>query len=148
MKKLKYLVAIPLLGSLLFSCSSGEIKEENTSANETNEVAPVKKDPETIEEFEAAIRNNKEWMEGIEKKAADRNVSVDEVIKEDAKWMLNKKMKDSPEAQIDKLVNKIKKDSVWSYKTRLQAEERGVSFDEMVYLNAEYTYNKRKKNEQ
>ena len=106
MKKVTYFMAITLIG-FLFSCSSGETKEENAaSTNETMEVAaPVKKDPETVEEFEEAIRKNKQWMEGIEKKAAERNVSVDEVIKEDALFFLalntvytGKGMKMAPDA--------------------------------------------------
>jgi len=147
MKKLKYLIAIPLVGSLLFSCSSGEIKEENTATNETNEVAaPVKKTPETIEDFIESIKKDKKWMAKIEEKAETKGISVEEALRGDAEWMYNKKMKDSPEAQIEIIVNKIKRDSSWSNRVRLKAEERGISFEEMIYLDAEYAYHKQGEN--
>ena len=150
MKKLIYPITFSLM-SLLFSCQSSETKDENNSSTEVSESesgAPEKKAPETIEEFEEVIKKNKEWMKGIEEKAAKKNLSIEEVIKADAKWMFDKKMKETPQAQIEKIVNKIKTDSIWSHKTKIQAEERGVSFEEMVYLNAEYTYNKKKTKEE
>ncbi len=40
-----------------------------------------------IARMENEIRNNPEWLESIKKKAAEKNVSIDEMIRSDAQWM-------------------------------------------------------------
>ena len=44
-------------------------------------------------ELEEEIRNNPDWLEAIKKKAIERNMNLDDMIRADAEWMLKERAK-------------------------------------------------------
>ena len=73
-------------------------------------------------------------------KAKSRGISLDEMIKLDAEWLYNEKLKNTPENQIKATIERIKLDTAWMASIVKQAAEQKVSVEEALKANAEYTY--------
>lgn len=130
----------------IFACNSSDDNELNSNQS-TIEEPQVKKEPTTIEEAEMVIRADKNWVEEINKKATERGVTFEEMLKTDAEWILNEQKKNSPEGQINQLITKIKSDSSWMVLINKKALEGGVTVEEMVKIDAEGIYNDKIKKE-
>ena len=121
---------------LFFACGISENNEQTESpiGNIVVEEAAQtqKKEPQTVEDYEGVIKNDAKWLESVTNQAKEKGISVDEAVKLNAEWVFNEKRKNSPEAQIEKLVIRIKADSLWMYQIGIKAEKRNVSIEEMI----------------
>lgn len=127
----------------LFSCSNIENNEQPTNNDQAAQTVQV--EPQTVEEFVAHIKTNTHLMEMAKEKAQSRGVSLDEMIKLDAEWLYNEKMKNTPDGQIKVNMERIKADSAWMAIIIKQAAELKISVEENIKLNAEYAYSEDQK---
>ena len=135
------------LACFFFACGISDNNEQTEYSTESvvEEAAqPQKKEPQTVEDYERVIKNDAKLLESVTNQAKERGISVDEAVKLNAKFMLKEKRKNTPEAQIEKIVERIKSDSVWLKEVIVQAEKEGMPVEDMIMINAEYTYNKDK----
>lgn len=137
----KNLIVISSL-SILFACSSPSAENESTKpeTNIASGTENAQKEPQTVEEYVAHIKINTELLEMAKVKAKDRGISLDEMIKLDAEWLYNEKLKNTPENQIKATIERIKLDTAWMASIVKQAAEQKVSVEEALKTNAEYTY--------
>lgn len=137
-----------LIASLgfIFACSSSDSENQSVDQNaNTNQTQTVKKEPETVEDYIAVIKADLKWMEIIKEKAEKRGISIDEMIRIDAEWTYNEKIKKTPEYQIEEIKNKIKADAAWMSEIEKKAEKTQTPVDVVLSNDAEFIYNKRLK---
>jgi hypothetical protein len=79
----------------LISQKAAEQYDAEHSAKPTSEVKPGTPHDKiaTIKANEKKIRSDKNWMQSIKKKAYERHITVDEMIKIDAEWMYEQDQK-------------------------------------------------------
>ena len=81
------------------------------------------------------------WMQAINRKAKERGVSIDEMIKIDAQYMANKYEQEHPAIPFSEkeiIIQEIRTNKKWMNLLQTKAKERGISIDEMISIDAEY----------
>ena len=98
---------------------------------------------EQVNEKIEEIRADKEWMESVAKKAADRHISLDSALLLDARYMIE--MQDikaravrEQKEKTDKIIGQIRADANWFDHIKKQAQELKISIDSSLILNARY----------
>ena len=144
MKSLFYFLAVALL-FLFASCNNAPVTE-----------AKVKTYEERFKELEAGIRNNPDWLASIDKKAKEKNIPVDSMIKLDITWMIDEQDgKHKPENQsataadssstagkktyeerVKEFEDGIRKNPDWMNSTTQKAKARKIPVDSMIKLDA------------
>jgi len=92
-----------------------------------------------IEDIEKKIRNDKNWLKVIKQKAQENNLSLGEMIKEDAVYALSMDFPESYNIYKSIADNKkiILEDSLLKSKVHSDAQHFRLSFDEMLQIAAE-----------
>ena len=144
MKK-QYWAALLLMVSVsLFSCS-------DVQDDETDEVKIEKTYEERVNEIREGIRKNPEWLANVEKKAKEKNISVDSMILLDARWLvddqdgkhLDPSVLKTPavdtsnlQQRIADMESKIRSNTKWMSEITRKATERKISVDSMLRADA------------
>jgi sialic acid synthase SpsE len=146
MKKVSvFLSALFILFISFSSCNDAEY-----AANEK-----PKSFEERYKEIETSIKNNPEWMASIEKKAKERNIPVDSMMKLDIIWAIDDQDgKHKPEVlpvatdsvatksyeeRVKEMIEKIRNNKEWMATIKKKAEERKISLDSMLVLDARWS---------
>ena len=84
---------------------------------------------------------------GIAEKAKNNKISFEDQVNADAKWLTRKYLEKHPDknTQIKRIIARIKKSSKWVASIRRKAENRNISYEEMLKIDAEYIYKKKAK---
>jgi len=87
------------------------------------------------------------WKEHFQEKADKNNVSIKKQIDIDAAWLSRNHIKENQlkDDEIQLIVTKIKKNPKWMKSIEKKAKEREIPIDEMIYRDAYWTYQKKKK---
>lgn len=93
------------------------------------------------------IKQNKEWLADIERKAKEKNISVSEMITLDAVYIYKTEYS-KPEvmALLDQNIERIRNSQEWMNDILKKALEKNVSMDEMIEMDAKYIYDTEIKN--
>ncbi len=87
------------------------------------------------------IKNTKEWMADIEKKAKEKNIGINEMILLDANYIFETEYcKPEYVAAIDEIKVRMWNTPEWIAQMRQKAKEKNISFQEMIELDAKYDY--------
>ncbi|MBI2731239.1 MAG: hypothetical protein HYX40_10880 [Sphingobacteriales bacterium] len=145
---MKLFVASLLSGLLLVSSC-------NDSPVASNKVRTFE---ERFKELEEGIRKNPDWLASIEKKAKEKNIPVDSMIKLDVTWMIDEQdgkhkqqapattadsatgaNKKSYEERVREAEDAIRKNPDWLNSITLKAKDRKISVDSMIKIDAAWT---------
>lgn len=110
---------------------------------------------ERYKELETSIKNNPEWLASIEKKAKERNIPADSMMKLDIIWAIDdqdgKHRSENQTATADtvaqkpydervkEMINAIKNNKEWLATIQKKANERKISLDSMLLLDARWS---------
>jgi len=83
--------------------------------------------------YSTKIKNDKQWLKSIEEKAIQNNISTDEMILLDAKWLCKQDI-------IKYYTDSIGRDSIWKSNTIIKANKNNIPLDSMMYIEAEYMF--------
>ena len=128
----------------LFSCNDAPVAENKLKTYE-----------ERYKELETGIRNNADWLASIEKKAKEKNIPLDSMIKLDVKWMLDEQdgkhknetpavtaadsvSKKSYDERVKEMIEGIRNNPEWFAAVKKKAEERKISLDSMLLMDARW----------
>lgn len=93
------------------------------------------------------IKRSPDWLKEVERKAKEKNISVEEMIKLDANYVYQT---DYCKPEIIELTEKNKlrilSTPEWVEQIKVKAKEKNISFDEMLELDAKYIYVTEQKN--
>lgn len=100
-----------------------------------------------VNNIQEHIKNTPEWMTDIKKKAAERKISEEEMIKLDAIYIYETEYA-RPEvvALIEKGKERIRNTKEWIEQVKVKAKEKNISEEEMLELDAKYLYDTEIKN--
>ena len=147
----KFFLLLVLGTSLMFglgSCKSGT--EEGT-----DEIKIEKSYEERVAEIQNQIRTTPQWLAEVEKKAKEKNILLDSVILEDARWLVDEQdgkhqqnnavaAAAAAEAQrnyderLKAMEDRIRQDQKWMEQITAKAAERKISIDSMVRSDARW----------
>lgn len=101
---------------------------------------------EKIREIADDLRTNEKRMEDISIKAKQRNISVEQMLILDAEWIYNHKktVEQEKRKEIEKIIKNIRESEGMTDLVSKKAKERGISFEEMLQLDAEWIYSNKK----
>jgi len=140
MKTVSKVLSIIVISAGMIACGGeqAETTEENNNAAVNNDVVvETVEEPETVEDYMRVIRADDEWMTRIEEKATERGVTIDEMVKMDAEWIVNEKKKNAPKT-VESVLETMKNNEEWLKQIEWKAAERGISLEEMMVIEAEY----------
>jgi len=143
--------------SIVFA-STGFWACNDAKDDDGNEVKIEKSVEERVKDAEAAIRNNPEWLAAVEKKAKEKNISLDSMIHIDASWLVDEqdgKHKNdtnqtaapavdpnvpvkSFEERVKDFEAGIRSDKAWMEAITQKAKDRKISVDSMIHLDATF----------
>lgn len=87
------------------------------------------------------IRKDKVWLADVERKAKEKNISVDEMITLDAIYIYKTEYcKPGVPELLDETIARIKNTKPWVADIAKKAKEKNVSFEEMMEMDAKYIY--------
>jgi len=108
-----------------------------------------------IKFYENKIRQDKKWYKQIVKKAGEKGLDVDSMIRLDAIYMIKQdektgieKLKAESQTFEDRIKyyeEKIRQDTVWLKSIEKKAIYKNISLDEMIRIDAKYMTEKEKK---
>ena len=128
MTKLFFFILFFSQSILLFSCDDaamGDVK--------------VKSYEERYKEIEASIRNNPEWLATEEKKAKEKNITLDSLLKTDVPWVIDDQdgKHNKPYAQrMKEMEGSIRNNPAMLNAVTQKAKERNIPLDSMIKLDA------------
>lgn len=130
-----------------------KVKEIEYGMNTNNSIymdaiKSIKKNNEDFIDYEyylTAIYNTPNWLQMVEEKAKSQNRSVQEVASEEANYMLSRYEKEirinqKESISLDTYIIAILNNDAWSEHVRQKADSIGISFYEMVLIDANYKY--------
>ncbi|MES2763108.1 MAG: hypothetical protein V4677_12925 [Bacteroidota bacterium] len=87
------------------------------------------------------ILQTPEWMADIKKKAAEKNITIDEMVTLDAIYVYETDY-NRPEIveQIEETKQRIKNTPEWIAQIKVKAKEKGISEEEMLEIDSKYLY--------
>ncbi|MBK7667691.1 MAG: hypothetical protein IPJ32_10330 [Sphingobacteriaceae bacterium] len=87
------------------------------------------------------IRRDKVWLADVERKAKEKNISVEEMITLDAIYIYKTEYcKPGVPELLDETIARIKNTKPWIEDIAKKAKEKNVSFEEMMEMDAKYIY--------
>jgi len=153
---MKNIVFLFLGAVFLYSCETSE--NNNNGQNNTNTVTVNTPNQEEVNKAKSVndwindIKNNPEWLAQCVEKAKQRNISLDEMIAMDAKFSYEQYNGPYDE---NKEKNKLKSLADWENEIRSKpdlmkdvkkkADERKITVDEMVKIDAQWFYDECRK---
>lgn len=88
------------------------------------------------------IKRTPEWIKEVTRKAKEKNISIDEMVKLDAIYAYET---DYNRPEVIELTEQNKKRILgtpeWTEQIKVKAKEKNISFEEMLELDAKYIYN-------
>ena len=89
------------------------------------------------------IRNNSNWMKKIRVKAKEKKISVDQMIRLDAKhvFIVRRSNESLNEKELEVWMEKIRKDSVWLETIKLKAKAHEKTIDDVIRKDAKFMLN-------
>jgi hypothetical protein len=92
------------------------------------------------------IKKDKIWLADIERKAKEKNISINEMINLDAIYVYKMEY-GSPEVSqmLNETIARIKNTKPWMADIAKKAKEKNVSIDEMIEMDAKYIYDTEQK---
>jgi seryl-tRNA synthetase len=145
MIKLFFSVLLTTAFLILFSCNDAAVAENK-----------VKTFEERFKELEAGIRNNADWLASIDKKAKERNIPLDSMLKLDIIWMIDEQdgkhkaenqpvavtdtaaVKKTYDERVKEMIDGIKANKEWLAAIQKKADEKKISLDSMLLLDARW----------
>lgn len=144
---MKTISSLFLAGILIFISSCNNAPEAENK---------VKTYEERFKELETGIRNNPDWLASIDKKAKEKNIPLDSMIKLDISWMIDEQDgkhkpgtetaattdsssaagKKSYEERIKEIEESIRKNADWMNSITQKAKDRKIPVDSMIKLDA------------
>lgn len=87
------------------------------------------------------IRKDKVWLADVERKAKEKNISIEEMITLDAIYIYKTEYcKPGVPELLDETIARIKNTKPWVADIAKKAKEKNVSFEEMMEMDAKYIY--------
>lgn len=100
-----------------------------------------------INQFKDEINKDDNWKNTIREKALTKGISFEEMKQLDAVYLANEAYdKEIKELEIERIIGEIKKSENWLKAVQQKAEERGVSLEEMLVLDAAYVVDQKNEN--
>lgn len=90
-------------------------------------------------EYENRIRQDKAWLESIQKSAMEKNIPTDSMIQLAAQWMVDR------DEKLWKYERQIRQDKDWLENVRKSAIEKNIPLDSMIHLAAQWMIDNEKK---
>jgi hypothetical protein len=94
----------------------------------------------TLEDMKAYIRKDEYWMKEINRKAAERGITLDSMVIKEAIWQMESNAKGSEknteQNSLTKMKEYIRGDKVWMLQIKKKAASRNISVDSMVLIDA------------
>lgn len=106
------------------------------------EIVPT---PKEIDEYVQVISRNGDWLNAIRKKAAERNVSVESVLRADAAYMVRTEGPLVEDPSIEDAEQLIRNNQQWFQQIKDKAAQRKISVDSMLTLDAIFVLEERKR---
>lgn len=97
---------------------------------------PIEMTTEEKIEYKKAIKENKAWYSDIERKAAERKISVDSMIKLDANWAFQHHGPLRKKTTLADVKESIYISNDWMKDITKKAKEKNISVDSMVTIDA------------
>lgn len=100
-------------------------------------------EPISVNYYLKRIFVNSNWLDQVKLKAAQKNISVNEMAEIDAKYMYDKNSEHNNSQiikDVDYHIRAILKDEEWRKAVNNKAIEKEISFHKMVLLDAQYLY--------
>lgn len=94
------------------------------------------KRPHNVVYFKQKIKESKEWLTLIEKKALENGLTIERMIELDAKWLADDVL--TKENIIKEKENQIKSDSIWLKAIQEKAIRNNIPLSEMINIDAKY----------
>ena len=142
---MKTIFKLSIISSLFLISSCGD--EQNASSDSV--LVKSKTYEERLQETESKIRNNPDWVQSIEKKAKENNISTDSMIHADARWMIDEEdgkhkniNQPAPVYDVERLKKteeKIRGNADWLKTEEKKAKENNISTDSMISVDAKWT---------
>lgn len=103
---------------------------------------------EKIVEIANEMRLDEIMMESISIKAKQRNISIDEMLMLDAEWIYDykKSIENEKQKEIQNIINNIRQSEQMTQVVNDKAKAKGISFEEMLLLEAEWIFNNKSRN--
>jgi hypothetical protein len=104
-----------------------------------------------LKKYMFSIANTPSWYAYVKQKAQAENISVDSALKANAYFMYQEHIRDwyqSMNIKLDAIIEKILADKNWLELVKNQADEKHISLDSCLRLNAVYEYAQAHKNDQ
>ena len=94
----------------------------------------------TLNGYQEQIRKDTAWLAAIEQKAKKQYLTVEEMIRADAEYLYSQLPPElsERETKIREYERLIRADEKWLSDVKKKAEEKNISLDEMIRLDAEY----------
>ncbi len=89
--------------------------------------------------LEKTIKLDENWMKKISEKALNLGISEEEMVRADAKFLINERI------ELEKMVQKIKSDPKWMESIKVKANKNQIPIEEMVKNDARYVLKTQKK---
>lgn len=136
------------------SCKDVKDQEEGT------EVKIEKTYEERVQEIVGQIKGNPQWLADVEKKAKEKNISLDSMILVDARWLVDEQDgkhsaaatqpadNQAFEEKVSQMEQKIRNDKVWLESISQKAKERNITVDSMIKMDARFIVTEQEKSKQ
>lgn len=93
-----------------------------------------------LNELVGNMKNDKNWLESINKKAIEHKITLDAQLKIEAEYMLSEELLNSKES-VDDIIKRIKADEAWMKLIKKKAEEKNISIEQQVKDDAQWMFN-------
>jgi len=102
-----------------------------------------KEEPISVNFYLKRIYTNKEWLDQVTEKAIAKGITLEQMAEIDAKYMYDIYLSENPapvNLSVDYYIREILKNKTWRGQIVEKAEKNGISFSEMVLVDAKYMY--------
>jgi hypothetical protein len=102
-----------------------------------------KNEPISVNYYLKRIYTSIEWLNQVKEKAHENGISLEQMVMIDAKYMYDVYLSENrvqENLSVDYYIKEILKDKDWREQIVGKAEEKGVSFSEMVLVDAKYMF--------
>ncbi len=93
-----------------------------------------------LNELIANINYDKTWLQSVNKKALEHNISLNAQLKIEAEYLLSEELFNSKES-VEDIIIRIKSDEAWMKLIKKKAEEKNSSVEQQIKEDAQWMFN-------
>lgn len=93
-----------------------------------------------LNELIANINYDKTWLQSVNKKALEHNISLNAQLKIEAEYLLSEELLNSKES-VEDIIVRIKSDETWMNQIKKKAAEKNISVEQQIKEDAQWTFN-------